>query len=124
MFKKTSTIEIDNIDNFNSKNHCFYCGCYDNQVDSSGIKYCPNPKCHGPGAIWFNKTLWSFEECDDGYMIDENEKNMKADEYMRNNKEEFIFIDKNKIRKKLDDKNQANIIQDKTEDEEWCHNKR
>jgi hypothetical protein len=105
--EKTVVAKVNNYDveNYKSAIHCFYCGCYDEKVEAGGIYYCPNPNCSGPGIRWFYETLNSFkdEPYQNCYSVNADEKNIKADEYIKNNNLKFMFLDK--LDKNIKEKN-------------------
>jgi len=61
---------------------CFYCGLKDKRVECSGIWYCPNPHCPGPGGHWFRATLNSYTVNNDGtHSVCEEELEEKANQW-------------------------------------------
>lgn len=73
---------------------CWYCGLMDDSVEASGVWYCPNPRCSGPGIYWFIKRLSSYKEDtrEDTYKYDEHEFEEKVNEYLKN--KTFTFAQK------------------------------
>jgi hypothetical protein len=49
---------------------CWYCGLHHTQVEASGVYYCPNPLCSGPGGAWFRATLESYKEEGNRHSVD------------------------------------------------------
>jgi hypothetical protein len=78
---------------FNKKNiskkktlfDCYYCGLNNKKVECSGIFYCPNPSCSGPGAHWFREKLKSYKEFrDERHTVDDKELKESAYMYVYN----------------------------------------
>jgi len=44
---------------------CNYCGLVHTDVNNTGVKYCPNPLCPGPGGEWSRVILDSYIVGDD-----------------------------------------------------------
>jgi len=63
---------------------CYYCKFKSPNVEASGIYYCPNAHCSGPGGTWFRCKLKSFKEYpwESGHSVDEREYYWKAWLYM------------------------------------------
>jgi hypothetical protein len=68
---------------------CFYCDLIHPKIEASGIWYCPNALCEGPGGAYFRSTLDSYQELEDefGHTVDEDEYLTKGRAY---NKEHGI----------------------------------
>lgn len=49
---------------------CWYCGLHHTKVEASGVWYCPNPLCTGPGGAWFRTTLKSFKDEGQQHSVD------------------------------------------------------
>lgn len=65
--------------------NCYYCGLHNDKVECSGLFYCPNPKCTGPGGAYFRSTLKSYKELPcGGHTVDDEELDKKSDEYILN----------------------------------------
>ena len=74
---------------------CYYCNLINEKIEASGMWYCPNPRCTGPGAAWFRRTLKSYEESQGGtHTVDEKEWNKKSKQYIKENKINLIFENK------------------------------
>ncbi len=64
------------------KEVCHYCNFRSENVEASGILYCPNAMCTGPGGAWFRHKLKSFKEVGDRHTVSEIERNIKGRRYM------------------------------------------
>lgn len=68
----------------NKRKICFYCKTSSKLVEASGLRYCPNLLCCGPGATWFRSKLKSYKEVD--YMtheVDEDDWKIAAFDYLK-----------------------------------------
>lgn len=73
---------------------CYYCSIYHKTVEASGIWYCPNPLCTGPGAAWFRVKLKSYQERESTlggtHTVDELEAVLEAVKLAKDEKDEVI----------------------------------
>lgn len=69
---------------------CHYCKLDNPKVEASGVWYCPNGICPGPGAAWFRAKLKSYKEnggSNGEHTIDEKELHKAWEQYL--GKKEF-----------------------------------
>lgn len=62
---------------------CNFCTFKSKKVEASGMWYCPNAYCSGPGGAWFRSKLKSYQENENGeHTVNEIHYFFKAKKYM------------------------------------------